>query len=311
MKNMDKKDLIVIVGPTAVGKTATSISLAKKVNGEIISGDSMQVYKGMDIGTAKVLPHEQDGIPHHLINIKNPEDSFSVQEFQRLATSCIQEIHNRGKVPIIVGGTGLYVSAVIYGYEFSEVKEDTSFRSRMETFVEKHGAHELHAMLKENDRKSYEAIHPNNVRRVIRALEVYERTGIPFSEQGTVKKESPYNVTLIGLTMERQKLYDRIDRRVDVMLDQGLIDEVKGLYKQGIKDCQSVLAIGYKELYDYLEGHASLEEAIVQLKQNSRRYAKRQLTWFRNKMDITWFDVTDHVEQKVQEIHEFVEGKLY
>ncbi|WP_283234583.1 tRNA (adenosine(37)-N6)-dimethylallyltransferase MiaA [Alteribacter keqinensis] len=310
MKNMEKKEIVVLAGPTAVGKTAASISLAKAFNGEIISGDSMQIYKGMDIGTAKITEEEKQGIKHHLLDFKDPRDSFSVQEFQECATCLIDHIHSQGKIPFLVGGTGLYVSSVIYGYEFSDVKEDAGFRERMEAFARKHGAEALHEKLKDADPKSYEAIHPNNVRRVIRALEVYETTGVPFSEKGTAQKESPYDVTLIGLMMEREKLYERIDYRVDLMMEQGLLDEVKRLYDSGVRDCQSVQAIGYKEIYAYLEGRMTLEEAVSALKQNSRRYAKRQLTWFRNKMDITWFDMTHDAEQKVREIHEFVEGKL-
>ncbi len=307
---MKKENLIVLVGPTAVGKTDMSIELAQSFNGEIISGDSMQVYRGMDIGTAKVSKEEQRGIPHHLIDIKEPTEPFSVQEFQQRATKLIEEIGSRKKRPFLVGGTGLYVSSVIYDYQFSEVEEDNTYRQELEVFAKKYGNVALHEQLNEVDPKSYEQIHPNNVRRVIRALEIYHITGEPFGERGQQPPISPYNVSLIGLTMEREKLYERIDLRVDIMMEQGLLNEAERLYEAGVRNCQSVQAIGYKELYEYLDGKVTLEEAVTTLKQNSRRYAKRQLTWFRNKMDITWFDVTQEKDKMLQEIHQFVEGKL-
>jgi tRNA dimethylallyltransferase len=305
--------LVVIIGPTAVGKTKLSIELAKRLNGEIISGDSMQVYKGMDIGTAKIKPEEMEGIPHHLIDIKEPTESFSVAEFQQMVRPLISEITKRGKLPIIVGGTGLYIQSVIYDYRFSDAPSDDSYRRKLETFALEHGAVALHEKLKEIDPHSAERIHPNNVRRVIRALEIFYCTGKTMTEWQ--KQQTPdllYDVALIGLTMEREQLYRRINERVDQMMAEGLLDEVRILYESGVRDCQSIQAIGYKEIYEYLDGRISLAEAVEQLKQNSRRYAKRQLTWFRNKMPVQWFDMTDLSDfpMKVEEILHYIAGKL-
>ncbi|MBU9714466.1 tRNA (adenosine(37)-N6)-dimethylallyltransferase MiaA [Evansella tamaricis] len=308
---MVRKKLVVIVGPTAVGKTATGISLAKSFQGEIISGDSMQIYRGMDIGTAKVSEEEMEGIPHYLIDIKEPTESFSVAEFQELAKKKIMDITHRGRTPFIVGGTGLYVNSVIHDYDFSESVGDPSLRLKYERFAEEHGKESLHYLLKEVDPESFKALHPNNVRRVVRALEVYELTGQRIGERPDQPLESPYDTTVIGLTMDRDELYKRINYRVDLMIEQGLLEEARELYHKGVINCQSVQAIGYKEIYSYLQGKISLEESIEMLKQNSRRYAKRQLTWFRNKMDITWFDMTQNRKKKLEEIHQFVEGKLF
>ncbi|MFA9557998.1 tRNA (adenosine(37)-N6)-dimethylallyltransferase MiaA [Evansella sp. AB-rgal1] len=305
------KKLIVIVGPTAVGKTATGISLAKTFHGEVISGDSMQVYKGMDIGTAKVTKEEMDGVPHHLIDIRDPRESFSVADFQAQAKESIGEIHNRGKIPLIVGGTGLYINSVIYDYDFSSSEGDSDFREELEMYAKNYGNEALHEKLKMIDPISYGELHPNNVRRVIRALEVYHVTGKTIGDRPDQPETSPYDATVIGLTMEREKLYERIDLRVDRMIAEGLIEEAKHFYDQGIRNCQSVQAIGYKEIYAYFDGELTKEEAIELLKRNSRRYAKRQLTWFRNKMDITWFSMTTDQEKKLKEIHQFVEGKLF
>lgn len=267
---MKKEQLIVIVGPTAVGKTALSINLAKKYQGEVISGDSMQVYKGMDIGTAKVTVAEQEGVPHHLIDILHPKDSFSVADFQERCIPLISQMNQEGKVPMLVGGTGLYVNAITKKYQFDEIPTDVEYRTELEQLAEKVGNESLHNKLKEVDPKSAEHIHPNNVRRVIRALEVTHVTGIPFSEQqNDEQSESPYSLAFIGLTMERDMLYERINKRVDLMMEQGLLHEAKSLYESGVRNCQSVQAIGYKELYHYFEGHCSLEEAIMMLKQNS------------------------------------------
>lgn len=308
-----KERLIVIIGPTAVGKTSLSIELAKRFHGEIISGDSMQVYRTMDIGTAKITTTEMGGIPHHLIDIKNPEESFSVAEFQELARNKITEITNKGKIPIIVGGTGLYIQAVLYDYQFSDASSDWKFREEMETRLAEKGKEWLYSQLKQVDPASAERIHPNNTRRVIRALEVFHCTGKTMGEREREQSTNLlYHTALIGLTMDREQLYERINQRVDQMIAEGLMEEVKGLYDKPIRDCPSVQAIGYKELYEYFSGHVTLEEAIAQLKQNSRRYAKRQFTWFRNKMDVTWFDVsklqTD--EKLLSEILRHIEEKL-
>ncbi|MEH7463619.1 tRNA (adenosine(37)-N6)-dimethylallyltransferase MiaA [Bacillus thuringiensis] len=306
----EKQDkVVVIIGPTAVGKTKLSIELAKALNGEIISGDSMQIYRSMNIGTAKVTEEEMDGIPHYMIDIKNPEDAFSVAEFQELVRGHIADITSRGKLPIIVGGTGLYIQSVLYDYQFSDEPGDPVYRKQLEQVVEEHGVVYIHGKLEEVDPKSAKRIHPNNVRRVIRALEIFHTTGQKMSDQlEQQENELLYDVALIGLTMDRDLLYSRINLRVDIMMKQGLLEEVKRLYEERIRDCQSIQAIGYKELYEYFDGKISLEEAVNALKTNSRRYAKRQLTWFRNKMDVKWFDVTGG--EKNQEILQYTEGKL-
>lgn len=294
MGEVQREKVAVIIGPTAVGKTKLSIDLAKALNGEIISGDSMQIYRTMDIGTAKVTKAEMDGIPHYMIDIKNPEDSFSVAEFQERVRKHIREITERGKLPIIVGGTGLYIQSVLFDYQFTDDAGDVIYREQMEKLALERGVEYVHKKLQEVDPESAERIHANNARRVIRALEIFHMTGEKMSDQiEKQEKELLYDVSLIGLTMDREMLYDRINLRVDLMMEQGLLEEVEGLYNRGIRDCQSIQAIGYKEIYDYFENRASLEDAVSQLKTNSRCYAKRQLTWFRNKMDVTWFDVTD------------------
>ncbi len=305
--------LVVLIGPTAVGKTKMSIELAKRLNGEIISGDSMQIYKGMDIGTAKIKPEEMEGIPHHLLDIKEPDESFSVAEFQQLVRSLIREITRRGKLPMIVGGTGLYIQSVIYDYRFSDAPSDEMYRRHLQRIAEEKGGMILYEQLKSIDPQSAERIHPNNIRRVIRALEIYHCTGKTMTEwQKTQTPELLYDAAIVGLTMEREQLYRRINERVDQMIAEGLLEEVKSLYERGIRDCQSIQAIGYKEMYAYLDGHISWEEAVEQLKQNSRRYAKRQMTWFRNQMPVQWFDMTDTSKfaEKREEILHYIAGKL-
>ncbi|MGG3889929.1 tRNA (adenosine(37)-N6)-dimethylallyltransferase MiaA [Metabacillus fastidiosus] len=308
-----KKELVVLIGPTAVGKTKLSIDLAHKLNAEIISGDSMQIYRRMDIGTAKITTEEMEGIPHHLIDIKDPDESFSVAEFQEIVRPLIDEIHARNKIPMIVGGTGLYIQSVVYDYQFADIPQDVAYRLEMEQFLEQNGVDLLHVKLQEVDPAAAERIHKNNSRRVIRALEIYHCTGLTMTEYiEKQEQEQLYNASIIGLTMDRDVLYERINKRVDIMVEQGIIHEVKQLYDDGIKDCQSIQAIGYKEFYDYFDGRVTLEEAVHNLKQNSRRYAKRQLTWFRNKMDVTWFEMTPPLqyEEKLNEILHYVAGKL-
>ncbi|MGV2941210.1 tRNA (adenosine(37)-N6)-dimethylallyltransferase MiaA [Mesobacillus sp. LC4] len=308
-----KQKLIVLIGPTAVGKTKLSIELAKKFDGEIISGDSMQIYKGMDIGTAKITVQEMEGIAHHLIDIKEPDESFSTAEFQDLVREKINEISSRAKMPMIVGGTGLYIQSVIFDYHFTDAPSDPAFRHSLEQVAEAEGQEFLHEKLQEADPESASRIHPNNVRRVIRALEIIHCTGKTASElQENQSPELLYDTALIGLTMDRELLYNRINYRVDLMMEQGLLDEVKYFFEKGLRDCQSIQAIGYKELYDYFDGKVPLEKAIENLKQNSRRYAKRQLTWFRNKMNVEWFDMSESNddEKKFAEISKFIEGKL-
>jgi tRNA dimethylallyltransferase len=303
---------VILIGPTAVGKTKLSIELAKKLNAEIISGDSMQIYKEMDIGTAKITKDEMDGIPHHLIDIKEPTESYSVADFQKDVRRLITEIHQRGKLPMIVGGTGLYIQSIIYDYHFTDQASDPVYREILEKRVENEGIELLYEELKGIDRESASRIHPNNTRRVIRALEVYQTTGKTMSEYlASQDNELLYEVAMIGLTMDRNLLYERINQRVDLMITTGLLEEVENLYKKGIKDVQSIQAIGYKEIYQFLEGQVSFESAIDQLKQNSRRYAKRQLTWFRNKMDVHWFDVSNKsFNDTLDEILKYIAGKL-
>ncbi|MFD2868539.1 tRNA (adenosine(37)-N6)-dimethylallyltransferase MiaA [Kurthia populi] len=284
-------DVIAIVGPTAVGKTALSIELAKKLDGEIINGDSMQVYRDLNIGTAKITPEEMDGVPHHLLDILEPTDSFSVADYQQAVREKITEIQARGKMPIIVGGTGLYVQAVLYDFRFTEEKIDEGVREAYYTALEQVGPEAMHARLAAVDPETAKTIHPNNTRRVIRALEMAEHSDVKKSNDAQHQGEKAlYHHLIIGLNMDREKLYERINLRVDMMLEQGLVDEVRDLYDRDIRDVQAIRAIGYKELYDYFDGRETFEQAIENLKQNSRRYAKRQLTYFRNKMDITWYD---------------------
>ena len=298
---MGKDRLLVIVGPTAVGKTKLSIELATVFNGEIISGASMQVYKGMDIGTAKIKPEEQKGIPHHLLDWLEPSQPFSVGQFQKLTKACIKEINRRGKIPILVGGTGLYIQSVTHDFNFAET-HDPSIRAKWKRYLELYGKEQLYAQLKERDPDYAEKLHPNNTRRVLRALEILEATGQSMAAyQRDWHRPSPYDLIMIGLWMERKKLYRRINQRVDEMIREGLVEEVKQLLAQGVPNTATAMqAIGYKELVDYLEGRISLEEAIDLIKRNTRRYAKRQMTWFRRMDGITWFEVES--EKKFAEL---------
>lgn len=304
----------MIVGPTAVGKTALSIQIAEKFNGEIISGDSMQIYKDLDIATAKVTPAEMRGIPHHLINVKEVDEKYSVADFQKEASKKIEDITSRGRLPIIVGGTGLYIESLLYPVTHARVKPNEELRAELENLANDKSNHELWERLNKVDPKAAEKIHPNNVRRVIRAIEVYEETGRLFSEFQNERKnkESNYDAFLIGLNTERKKLYDRINQRVDEMTKAGLIEEAKKLWeKTGPKAIvQSARGIGYQELFDYFNKKITLEEALEAIKQNSRRYAKRQLTWFRNRFDqVHWYDLVENpetIENSFQEIGEFL-----
>lgn len=302
-------DVLCIVGPTAVGKTKMSIELAKQLNGEIISGDSMQIYRGMDIGTAKATMDERQGIPHHLIDEKNPDEPYSVAAFQQTVRAKMEEIKSRGKLPIIVGGTGLYIKSVLYDYEFAGESESKEIDEAKYGHLSNE---ELHAKLAAVDEAGAKDIHPNNRKRVIRALEIYETSGVKKSEM--IEKQEHkmiYDACLIGLTDDRTVLYDRINKRVDMMYETGLVEEVKALFDEGIPDeSQSIRAIGYKELYDYFKGLISLEESKELIKRNSRRYAKRQYTWFNNQMDVTWFKVdVQHFDKTVQEVLTYVQNK--
>ncbi len=292
---LQQAEVVAIVGPTASGKTALSIELAKKYNGEIINGDSMQVYKGLDIGTAKITEEEMEGVPHHLLSFLEPTESFSVADYQKLVRAKIADIQARHKLPIIVGGSGLYVQAVLFDFQFTDEKVDEAARQAYYDELAKLGPEAMHDKLKQLDPQTAEAIHPNNTRRVIRALEMLELSGVSKAAEAQNRGEVPlYNHLILGLgqNMSRDVLYDRINRRVDLMMENGLFEEVRGLWQQNIRGVQSIQAIGYKELYDYLDGKCSLEGALDSLKQNSRRYAKRQLTYFRNKMDVH-FVMTD------------------
>lgn len=281
--------VIAIVGPTASGKTAYSIQLAHELDGEIINGDSMQIYKGMDIGTAKITPEEMDGVVHHLLSIKEPTESFSVAEYQKLVRAKIDEVRARGKMPIVVGGTGLYIQAVLFDFQFTDEEVDDEARKAYYAELEKIGPEAMHARLVALDPKTAADIHPNNTRRVIRALEMVELAGTQKSEEQYNRGSVPlYNHIIYGMDLDRELLYTRINKRVDLMMEQGLVAEVRALYDAGIRDTQAIKAIGYKELYAYFDGLITLDEAIEQIKQNSRRYAKRQLTYFRNKMNIHW-----------------------
>ncbi|MGE6488045.1 tRNA (adenosine(37)-N6)-dimethylallyltransferase MiaA [Paenisporosarcina sp. NPDC076898] len=286
---MKELEVLSIVGPTASGKTALSIKLAKMLNGEIINGDSMQVYKGLDIGTAKITSAEMEGIPHHLLDIKQPDETFSVAEYQKLVRSKIDEIRAKGKLPILVGGTGLYVQSVLYDFQFTEERVDETTRNKYYEQLAALGPVAMHEKLKQIDPKSAAIIHPNNTRRVVRALEIAEHTDTTKSaEPHNNGHEAMYVHVILGLDVDREVLYERINLRVDSMIAQGLVQEAKLLWDGNIRETQSVQAIGYKEIFSYFRDEISLEEAIEQIKQNSRRYAKRQLTYFRNKLPVEW-----------------------
>jgi tRNA dimethylallyltransferase len=291
-----KQPLIVIAGPTAVGKTALSVKLAKNISGEIISADSMQVYKHMDIGTAKVTEEEKNGIKHYLIDALYPDQEFNVNIFQSLAKDSIKSILDNNKIPIMVGGTGFYIQSVIYDIDFDDTNKDTSYRLELEELANTLGNEYIHNMLKDIDPVSYEKIHPNNLKRVIRALEYYKETKTPISlhNEKESQKESPYNLLFYVLTMDREHLYQRIDERVDIMIKEGLVDEVKKLKKMGYsKDLVSMKGLGYKEIYAYLDGEYDLERAIYILKRDTRHFAKRQLTWFKREKNVRWLNVDE------------------
>ena len=300
------KPLIILTGPTAVGKTALSISLAKAVGGEIISADSMQVYRHMDIGSAKIRPEEMDGVPHHLIDVLEPWEEFHVVRFQQLVKEAMAGIYERGHIPILTGGTGFYIQAIVKDIDFTENGEDSSYREDLERRAREEGCEALHRELEAVDPESAAQIHPNNVKRIIRALEYYEQTGQPISAHNEEQKEkpSPYNYAYFVLTDDREVLYERIDRRVDQMLSDGLVEEVKRLRAMGCsRELVSMQGLGYKEILAYLEGEMSLEEAIYVLKRDTRHFAKRQLTWFRREKEVIWLDKRefDRQEERILE----------
>lgn len=288
-----KNKIAVIAGPTATGKTRLAVMLAKRFNGEVISADSMQIYRHMDIGSAKPTPEETEGIPHHLIDIINPDEPFSVARYVELADLAAQDIISRGKLPIIAGGTGLYISSFIDNVQFTQSETDFKLRERLFKEAEENGYKALHERLLKIDPKAAEGIHPNNVKRVVRALELYETTGLTLSEQNENSKTepSPYEPIMLALSTEREVLYERINLRVDLMIKAGLLDEIEKLKAMGLtKDMQSMQGIGYKELLSYLDGEYSLYEAVELVKKNSRNYAKRQLTWFKRDERYMWLD---------------------
>lgn len=288
-----KKPLIILTGPTAAGKTKLSIALAKALNGEIISADSMQVYRYMDIGSAKIKSEEMDGVPHHLVDVLEPMDDFNVVMFQKYAKEAMEKVYARGKVPILVGGTGFYIQSVLYDIDFTENDENTELRRELETLAQEKGAQYLHDMLKECDPKAAEEIHANNIKRVIRAIEYNRQTGGKISEHNETErqKESPYASCYFVLTDERAHLYQNIDKRVDIMLEEGLVDEVKHLLEMGCKrETTAMQGLGYKEIIAYLLGEITLEEAVYLIKRDTRHFAKRQLTWFRRERDVIWVE---------------------
>lgn len=285
----EKKPLIVLTGPTAVGKTALSIQLAKRIGGEIISADSMQVYRHMDIGTAKIRPEEMDGVPHHLIDILEPTEDFNVVRFQALARAAAEDIYSRGKIPIVAGGTGFYIQALLNDIDFTQTDENTQFREEMEHLAAEQGAEVLHERLRAVDPESAEAIHANNVKRVIRALEYYEQTGEKISAHNEAEraKTSPYHFFYYVLNTDRTVLYERIEKRIDEMMEEGLVEEVRQLQAMGCsRDSVAMQGLGYKEILAYLNGEMSLETAVNILKRDTRHFAKRQLTWFRRERDV-------------------------
>ena len=291
-----KKPLIILTGPTAVGKTDLSIKLAKAVGGEIVSADSMQVYRHMDIGSAKVTAEEMDGVPHHLIDVLEPTEEFNVVTFQKLAKEAMAGIYERRHIPILTGGTGFYIQALLYDIDFTENDGDTAIRRELEHLAAKNGPEYLHNLLKEIDPESAEAIHANNVKRVIRAIEFYRQTGEKISVHNETEKtkESPYQFLYYVLNTDRPVLYERIDRRVDLMLEQGLVEEVKKLADMGCsKGTVSMQGLGYKEILEYLEGNCTLEEAVYVLKRDTRHFAKRQLTWFKRERDVRWLNLPE------------------
>lgn len=300
---MNQKPLVILTGPTAVGKTELSIQLAKAIGGEIISADSMQVYRQMDIGTAKIKPEEMEGVTHYLVDVLNPDEEFNVVRFQQMAKEAMEEIYAKGKIPIVVGGTGFYIQTLLYDINFEESDEDNSYRKSLETLLDEKGADYLHEMLAKVDEKAACDIHKNNSKKVIRALEFYHQTGQKISEHNEEQraKESPYNSAYFVLTNDREVLYDRINRRIDVMVEEGLLDEVTRLQEKGYdRSLVSMQGLGYKEIIAYLNGEISLDEAIYILKRDTRHFAKRQLTWFRREREVIFIDKSQLLDTKEQ-----------
>ena len=304
--NRVKKPLIILTGPTAVGKTSLSIALAKAVNGEIISADSMQVYRHMDIGSAKIRPEEMQGVPHHLVDCLEPDEEFNVVRFQQMAKEAMKGIYDRGRIPVLVGGTGFYIQAVTGDIDFTVHGEDTTYRQMLEEKAKTEGAQVLHEMLAAVDPASAAAIHANNVKRVIRALEFYKLTGKKISEHNEEQRErqSPYNFAYFVLNDEREHLYRRIEQRIDQMMEAGLVEEVRRLKEMGChQEMVSMKGLGYKEILEYLDGTYTLPEAVEILKRDTRHFAKRQITWFKREEDVIWMNKQDYAydEEKILE----------
>lgn len=304
-----KRPLIIITGPTAVGKTAISIMLAKELRGEIISADSMQIYRGMDIGTAKVTPEEMDGIKHYLIDELDPAEEFNVARFQKMAKAALEEIYSRGKIPIIAGGTGFYIQAVLYDVDFVENDGDDAYRKELWALADTKGPAYLYDLLLKTDREAAGSIHENNIKRVIRALEYHHQTGRLISQHNEEQrqKESPYDFLYFVLTDDRQLLYERIEKRVSQMMEAGLLSEVRALIEKGCtRDMVSMQGIGYQEFFDYFEGKITLQEAVEKLCLDTRHFAKRQLTWFKREKDVVWMDYTDFYHDKDKMLQELL-----
>ena len=301
---MEKRPLVILTGPTAVGKTALSVAFAKAINGEIISADSMQVYRHMDIGSAKVTKAEMEGVPHHLIDVLEPAEEFNVVLFQKMARQAAEEIESRGHIPILVGGTGFYIQALLYNIDFAENDEDRRLRRSLEEIAKEQGASALYEKLRAVDPESCEIIHANNVKRVIRAIEFYEKTGKKISAHNREQRQniSPYRFAYFVLNDDREKIYRQIDQRVDLMMERGLVEEVRALRAMGCsRGMVSMQGLGYKEILSYLEGEISQEEAVYLIKRDTRHFAKRQLTWFKREKEVTWIEknVFDYSSQNM------------
>lgn len=308
---MAKPKVIVICGPTASGKTALSIQLAKEINGEIVSADSMQIYKDMDIGTAKPSVEEMDGVKHYLIDNVSPTVRYSVANYKKDALDAINEIIKKGKTPIIVGGTGLYVDSLVNGIEYDDLEIDLQYREELEKIANDRGLDELYKKAVEIDSQAMEKISPNDKKRIFRVLEIYHSTGKTKTEQEieSRKKENPYDYIVFGINMDREKLYERINKRVDIMIEKGLVDEVKVLINKYSELPTAIQGLGYKEVVSYLNNEITYEEMIDKIKQETRRYAKRQLTWFRRNKQIIWLDGLDNMQNNLQIVLKGVKGE--
>lgn len=298
----EKTPLLIVAGPTATGKSDSAVELALRMNGEVISADSMQVYRGMDIGSAKVTVEEMRGVPHHLIDCADPSENWNVVRFQKEARRAVQDIASRGRLPILCGGTGFYIQALLYDIDFTQMDENTPLRDRLSALAAEKGPEAIHALLLEKDPASAAAIHPNNLKRVIRAIEFMEESGGSIAAHNLQQREreSAYRSVFFVLTMDRARLYERIDRRVDIMMERGLVEEVARLRAMEIqRDSTSMQGIGYKQVYGYLDGDYDLEEAVRLIKRDTRHFAKRQLTWFKREKDVIWTDL-DRFENRQQ-----------